>query len=86
MRVPGSARVAVLTLSRPQRSAQATETWRLLSHLVRERDVLNGEFQRTALQERQYARGYLLADQESQDAIEVRQMIGDGAREYLEEQ
>ncbi|GAA5993540.1 hypothetical protein JCM10908_000639 [Rhodotorula pacifica] len=68
------------------RSAQTTETWRLLSHLVRERDVLNGEFQRTALQERQYAKGYLLADQESQDAIEVRKMIGDGAREYLEEQ
>lgn len=57
-----------------------------MSHLVRERDVLNGEFQRTALQERQYAQGYLLADQESQDAIEVRKMIGDGAREYLEEQ
>ncbi|KWU41638.1 NIC-domain-containing protein [Rhodotorula sp. JG-1b] len=68
------------------RSAQTTETWRLLSHLVRECDVLNGEFQRTALQERQYAQGYLLADPESQDAIEVRKMIGDGAREYLEEQ
>ena len=57
-----------------------------MSHLVRECDVLNGEFQRTALQERQYAQGYLLADPESQDAIEVRKMIGDGAREYLEEQ
>ncbi len=57
-----------------------------MSHLVRERDVLNGEFQRTALQERQYAQGYLLADPESQDAVEVRRMIGDGAREYLEEQ
>jgi nuclear pore complex protein Nup93 len=57
-----------------------------LSHLVRECDVLNGEFQRTALQERQYAQGYLLADPESQAAVEVRKMIGDGAREYLEEQ
>ncbi|BGP26679.1 nuclear pore complex protein Nup93 [Rhodotorula toruloides] len=74
------------TSASDSRSAQATETWRLLSHLVQERDVLNGEFQRTALQERQYAKAYLLASQESQDAVQVRRMIGDGAREYLEEQ
>lgn len=69
-----------------QRSTQTTETWRLLAHLVGERDVLNGEFQRTALQERQYAQAYLMSDAESQDAAGVRKMIGDGAREYLEEQ
>ncbi|GAA5917547.1 hypothetical protein JCM8208_005072 [Rhodotorula glutinis] len=68
------------------RAAQTTETWRLLSHLVQERDVLNGEFQRTALQERQYAQAYLAEDQEQQGAVELRRMIGDGAKGYLEEQ
>ncbi|BGP34324.1 nuclear pore complex subunit [Rhodotorula toruloides] len=74
------------TSASDSRSAQATETWRLLSHLVQERDVLKGEFQQAALQERQYAKAYLLADQESQDAVELRRMVGDGARGYLEEQ
>lgn len=69
-----------------QKSAQATETWRLLSHIVQERDVLNGEFQRTALQERQYATAYLAKDQDSADAVRLRQMFGDGSRAYLEEQ
>ncbi|GAA5930513.1 hypothetical protein JCM3775_003790, partial [Rhodotorula graminis] len=68
------------------RATQTTETWRLLSHLVQERDVLNGEFQRTALQERQYAQAYLAEDQEQQGAVELRRMIGDGAKGYLEEQ
>jgi nuclear pore complex protein Nup93 len=69
-----------------QKSVQTTETWRLLSHLVQERDVLNGEFQRTSLTERQYAGAYLSEDQESVDASQVRKMISDGAREHLEEQ
>lgn len=73
------------SLSR-QKSIQTTETWRLLSHLVQERDVLNGEFQRTALQERQYALAYLASDQESLEAVRLRQMIGEGARGFLEEQ
>ncbi|KPV73463.1 uncharacterized protein RHOBADRAFT_54687 [Rhodotorula graminis WP1] len=68
------------------RATQTTETWRLLSHLVQERDVLNGEFQRTALQERQYAQAYLAEDQEQQGVVELRRMIGDGAKGYLEEQ
>ncbi|GAA5858920.1 hypothetical protein JCM8547_007156 [Rhodosporidiobolus lusitaniae] len=68
------------------RSAQTTDTWRLLSRLVNERDVLNGEFQRTALQERQYAQGYLSKDQEGEGAREVRRMVADGARGWLEEQ
>ncbi|GAA5859368.1 hypothetical protein JCM1840_004583 [Sporobolomyces johnsonii] len=68
------------------RAAQTTETWRLLSHLVQERDVLNGEFQRTALQERQYAKAYLADDQEIQEAVELRRMISDGGRVHLEEQ
>ncbi|CEQ40752.1 SPOSA6832_02404, partial [Sporobolomyces salmonicolor] len=63
-----------------------TETWRLLSHVVQERDVLNGEFQRTALQERQYAKAYLADNQETQEAVELRKMISDGGRAYLEEQ
>lgn len=69
-----------------QKSIQTTETWRLLSHLVQERDVLNGEFQRASLAERQYARAYLNDDQESIEASQVRKMISDGAREHLEEQ
>ncbi|BGP18714.1 hypothetical protein JCM10213_009192 [Rhodosporidiobolus nylandii] len=68
------------------RSAQTTDTWRLLAKLVNERDVLNGEFQRAALQERQYAQGYLSADQQGEDAREVRKMIAEGARGWLEEQ
>ncbi|GAA6041370.1 hypothetical protein JCM8097_007689 [Rhodosporidiobolus ruineniae] len=68
------------------RTAQTTDTWRLLSHLVNERDVLNGEFQRAALQERQYAAGYLAQDQEGEGAREVRRMVADGAKGWLEEQ
>ncbi|GAA6062838.1 hypothetical protein JCM10212_001844 [Sporobolomyces blumeae] len=77
---------SVGTTSGDSRTAQTTETWRLLSHLVQERDVLNGEFQRAALQERQYAAAYLAADQEGQDSVELRRMVGEGARHYLEEQ
>ena len=58
----------------------------MLSRIVQERDVLNGEFQRTALQERQYATAYLAKDQDSADAVRLRQLFGDGSRAYLEEQ
>ncbi|KAM0790861.1 hypothetical protein ACM66B_004702 [Microbotryomycetes sp. NB124-2] len=68
------------------KTIQTTESWRLLSHIVQERDVLNGEFQRTALQERQYALAYLAKDQESLDAVQLRQMFSQGSRAYLEEQ
>ncbi|GAA6006571.1 linker nucleoporin NIC96 [Rhodotorula paludigena] len=77
---------SVATSAGDSRSAQTTETWRLLSHLVQERDVLHGEFQRAALQEREYAQAYLFADAESQDAVELRRKVGEGARGYLEEQ
>lgn len=53
---------------------------------MNEHDVLNGEFQRTALQERQYKSVYLASDQDSLDATRLRKMIGDGARAHLEEQ
>lgn len=69
-----------------QKSTQMTDSWRLLSHLVRERDVLNGEFQRTSITERQYARAYSTIDQESLEAVELRKMITEGAKEHLEEQ
>ncbi|GAA5894119.1 hypothetical protein JCM6882_007988 [Rhodosporidiobolus microsporus] len=68
------------------RAQQTTDTYRLLARLVNERDVLNGEFQRTALQERQYAAGYLARDQEGEGARDVRRMVADGARGWLEEQ
>ncbi|GAA5972866.1 hypothetical protein JCM21900_003328 [Sporobolomyces salmonicolor] len=77
---------SVGTSAGDSRAAQTTETWRLLSHVVQERDVLNGEFQRTALQERQYAKAYLADNQETQEAVELRKMISDGGRAYLEEQ
>lgn len=71
---------------RAQKSTQTTETWRLLAHLVQEHDVLNGEFQRTALQERKYRTAYLAPDQEGLDATNLRKMIGEGAKKHLEEQ
>jgi hypothetical protein len=95
-------RYVLVSLSRPflgrenltalllQKSAQTTDTYRLLARLVAERDVINGEFQRAALQERQYAQGYALArterEQEGEQAREVRKMVGEGARGWLEEQ
>ncbi|GAA5992093.1 hypothetical protein JCM11641_002537 [Rhodosporidiobolus odoratus] len=77
---------SVGTAAGDARAAQTTDTYRLLAKLVNERDVLNGEFQRTALQERQYAAGYLAQDQEGEQAREVRRMVADGARGWLEEQ
>ncbi|KAK4050856.1 nuclear pore complex subunit [Microbotryomycetes sp. JL201] len=77
---------ASAALAGDSKTIQTTESWRLLSHIVQERDVLNGEFQRTALQERQYAAAYLAKDQESLDAVQLRQMFGQGSRAYLEEQ
>ncbi|GAA5897343.1 linker nucleoporin NIC96 [Sporobolomyces salmoneus] len=67
------------------KSTQTTETWRLLAHLVQERDVLQGEFQRKALQERCYASAYL-GSSDSIEAVELRRMITDGGKTYLEEQ
>lgn len=69
-----------------QRSAQLADTWRLLSHVIRERDVVDGEFQREALTHRQYAKAYLSENQESQEAKEIRSMITSGALTHLEEQ
>ncbi|GAA5823921.1 hypothetical protein JCM11251_003347 [Rhodosporidiobolus azoricus] len=68
------------------RSTQLTDAYSLLSRLLNEHDVLNGEFQRTALQERQYAAGYLNKDQESDSARQIRRMVADGARGWLEDQ
>ncbi|GAA5938812.1 linker nucleoporin NIC96 [Sporobolomyces koalae] len=71
--------------SQDTKSSQTTETWRLLAHLVQERDVLNGEFQRKALQERCYATAYLNQDNSS-EAGELRRTITAGGKNYLEEQ
>ncbi|SCV71462.1 BQ2448_3050 [Microbotryum intermedium] len=68
------------------KATQTTETWRLLAHLVQERDVLNGEFQRKALQERQYAAAYLNLDQDAVQGAQLRKMVAEGAKQHLEEQ
>ncbi|ORY89113.1 NIC-domain-containing protein [Leucosporidium creatinivorum] len=68
------------------KSAQTTETFRLLARLVKETDVLNGEFQRTALSEREYAQAYLVENQEGQAAVELRKTLGNGGKSWLEEQ
>ncbi|KAM0753758.1 NIC-domain-containing protein [Meredithblackwellia eburnea MCA 4105] len=69
------------------KSAQTTETWRLLSHLVKERDVLNGEFQRKSLVQGQYSAAYRLQQSsDSADAVQLRKSIAEGARDHLEEQ
>jgi nuclear pore complex protein Nup93 len=68
------------------RTTQLADTWRLLGHLVRERDVVNGEFRRDVVSERQYANVYLSPDQDSGDAKELRRMVTSGALQFLEEQ
>lgn len=74
------------TLEGEQKSAQTTETYRLLAHLVHEHDVVHGEFQRQALGERQYAAAYLHANQEGEEAVAMRKLVGEGGRGWLEEQ
>jgi len=64
---------------------QVTETWRLLASLVGEKDVLNGEFQRKALGEREFGAAYL-AEGETGDKKELRRMLTRGGKEYLEGQ
>jgi len=66
-------------------SDQVTETWRLLASLVGEKDVLNGEFQRKALGEREFGKAYL-GDGEGMEAKELRRMLTRGGKEYLEGQ
>lgn len=68
------------------RITQLADTWRLLGHLVRERDVVNGEFRRDVVSQRQYANVYLSPDQDSGDAKELRRMVTSGALQFLEEQ
>jgi len=64
---------------------QVTETWRLLASLVGEKDVLNGEFQRKALGEREFGNAYL-AEGETGEKKELRRMLTRGGKEYLEGQ
>lgn len=72
--------------SRLQRSAQLAEAWRLLAHIAKERDVVDGEFQREALHEGEYSRAYQAPDQESVDAKNLRSTIVSGGLTHLEEQ
>jgi nuclear pore complex protein Nup93 len=69
-----------------KRSAQLAETWRLLAQVVGENNVVDGEFQREALTERQYAKAYLSEDQETAPVKEIRSMITSGALTHLQEQ
>lgn len=81
-----SGRAGLTSLPDIQRATQLAETWSLLAHLVREHDVVNGEFQREALQERQYASDYLSENQDSPQAKDLRKMFTGGALAHLEEQ
>lgn len=69
-----------------QRVAQLSDTWRLVSHIVKEKDVVDGEFQREALAERQYAKAYLSQNQDSPETKELRRMVASGSLAFLEEQ
>lgn len=69
-----------------QKTAQLADSWRLVAHLVKERDVINGEFQREAMQEGQYSRAYQAVDQESSEAKELRSTLVSGGLVHLEEQ
>jgi len=64
---------------------QTADTYALLAAIAGEHDVQNGEFQREAVGERQYATAYA-AQAESEDARGVRRMVGRGGREWLEGQ
>lgn len=70
------------------RDAVLEQCWRTVVHLVRERDVVNGQFTRTAIRERQYAPDYLDPKRFFEDAtgVHLRQTFASGAKAYLEEQ
>lgn len=53
---------------------------------MQERDVINGEFQREALQEGQYSRAYQSVDQETVEAKQLRSTIVSGGLTHLQEQ
>lgn len=76
---------ASISTSNSSSADQVTETWRLLASLVGEKDVLNGEFQRKALSEREFKEAYL-GNLDSNDAKELRRMLTRGGKEYLEGQ
>lgn len=69
-----------------QRSAQLAEAWKLLSNIVNEKDVVQGEFQGVALQERQYAKAYLSTDIDTADSRDLQAQITSGGLAFLEEQ
>lgn len=59
----------------------------MLTHLVREKDVINGEFQRAAIRERQYAQTYVdPATYQSADGVTLRNNLIEGAKAFLEAQ
>ncbi|KAF3939685.1 hypothetical protein ABW19_dt0205867 [Dactylella cylindrospora] len=59
-------------------TGQLTDAWKMLHSIIGETDGP------TALRERQYARAYLKADYNSQEALSLRQKIESGARGFLE--
>ena len=52
---------------------------------MREKDVVDGEFQGTPINERAYAAAYLSADAESPDSVELREGLRAGALAFLED-
>ena len=70
------------------RNMALQQCWRTVAHLVRERDVVAGEFTRTAIRERQYAPAYLDPKTffEGGEGVNLRKNLIAGAKGYLEEQ
>ncbi|TIC03273.1 NIC-domain-containing protein [Wallemia mellicola] len=80
------ANVAKSLSTTDSRSNQVHDCWNLLASSLREKSVVNGEFQRAALSEREYAHAYLFESVESESARNLRTMWTNGSKRFLEHQ
>ncbi|OLL25638.1 Meiotically up-regulated gene 87 protein [Neolecta irregularis DAH-3] len=77
---------AIKSLGSDIKSQQLFDSWRILSSIVGESGVLNGQFTRDVIKERQFAIHYAAVSSESKEGVFVRTRITDGSRRYLENQ
>ena len=78
---------AVGNLGEDPKQKQIHDCWQAVVHLVRERDVKDGEFTTKAIQERQYAPAYVnLTGWHGVEGVELRKGLIQGAKAYLEDQ
>ncbi|TIA94364.1 hypothetical protein E3P81_00121 [Wallemia ichthyophaga] len=68
------------------RSNQIHDCWQLLASSLREKSVVNGEFQRAALSQREYSNSYLHQSSESDEARNLRTLWTTGSKHFLEHQ